>query len=155
MFVAALHVLGDFFPPLFDRFKVGQHQFGVDDFDVAHRVHAARDMDDVRVLEAAHDVHDGVHLADVAQKLVAQALAVRRAFHQAGDVHEFNRRRDERVDFGDLGERFEPRVRDGDDAEVRLDGAERVILRRRLVRTGDGVKERGFPDVGQADDSSF
>ena len=35
--VAALHVLGDFFPPFFDRFDVGQHQLGVDDFDVAHR----------------------------------------------------------------------------------------------------------------------
>jgi hypothetical protein len=23
------------------------------------------------------------------------------------------------------------------------------------MRTGDGVKERGLPDVGQADDSSF
>jgi hypothetical protein len=59
------------------------------------------------------------------------------------------------IDFGDFGERFEPRIRDGDDAEVRLDGSEWIILRRGLVRTGDGVKERGLPDVGQTDDSSF
>ena len=36
----------------------------------------ALDVDDVRVLEAAHDVDDGVDLADVGQKLVAQPLAL-------------------------------------------------------------------------------
>ena len=91
VFVAAFHVLGDFLPPLLDGLEVGQHQFGVDDFDVAHRINAAGDVDDVRVFEAAHDLDDGVHLADVAEKFVAQTFAVRRAFHEAGDVHEFNR----------------------------------------------------------------
>jgi len=139
MFVRAFHVLGDFFPPLFDRFDVGQHQFGGDDFDVAHGVHAARDVHNVGVLEAADDVQDGVHLADVAQKFVAQAFAMRRAFHEAGDVHEFNRRGNEGLGFCDLASgssrgsgtettpRFGSMVQKG------------VILRRRLVRTGDGI----------------
>ncbi len=155
VFVAALHVLGNFFPPFFDRFDVGQHQFGVDDFDVAHRINAAGDVHDVRVFKAAHDLHDGVHLADVAEKLVAQTFAVRRAFHEAGDVHKFNRRRNQCADAGDFGERFEARFRHGDDAEVRLDGAERVIFRLRLVRAGDGVEQGGFAHVGQTDDSGF
>ena len=155
MFVRAFHVLGDFFPPLFDRFDVGQHQFGGDDFDVAHGIHAARNVHDVGVLEAADDMQDGVHLADMAQKLVAQAFAVRRAFHEARNVHEFNRRGNEGLGFRDFCERFEPRFRHGDDAEVRLDGAERVVLRRSLVRTGDGIEQRGFPDVGQTDDSGL
>ena len=40
-----------------------------------------------------------------------------------------------------------------DDAEVGFDGAERIILRRGLVRAGDGVEERGFPDVRKTDDA--
>jgi hypothetical protein len=52
-------------------------------------------VDDVGVFKAAHDMHDGVHFADVGKKFIAQAFAVRRAFHEAGDVHEFNRGRDE------------------------------------------------------------
>ncbi len=53
------------------------HEFGVDDFDVAHGVNRAGDVVDVRVLEAADDLHDGVHLADVAEEFVAQTFAVR------------------------------------------------------------------------------
>ena len=48
---------------------------------------------DVRVLEAAHHLDDGVHFADVGQEFVAQSLALARAFHEPGDVHELNRRR--------------------------------------------------------------
>ena len=58
-----------------------------------------------------------------------------------------------RADLGDLGELRQARVGHTDDAEVGLDGAEGVILRRRLVRAGDGVEERGFPDVRQTDDA--
>ena len=60
------------------------------------------DVVDVRVLEAAHDLHDGVHLADVGEELVAEALALARALHQAGDVHELDRRGDDDVRLRDL-----------------------------------------------------
>ena len=63
---------------------------------------SAGDVDDVRVLEAAHDVDERIHLADVAEEFVAEALAVRGAFDQAGDVHELEGRGDERGDLGDL-----------------------------------------------------
>ena len=46
-------------------------------------------------VEAAHDVHDRVRLADVREELVAQALALRRARHEAGDVDELDRRRED------------------------------------------------------------
>ncbi len=45
-------------------------------------------MLDVVILEAAQNMDDGVHLADVAEELVAQALALRGAAHEAGDVDE-------------------------------------------------------------------
>ena len=53
-----------------------------------------------------------------------------------------------------LRELFQSRIGHGDDADVRIDRAERIIFRRRFVRAGDGVKERGFPDIRQSDDSS-
>ena len=108
----------------------------VDDLDVPHRVNIPGHVDDVRVLEAAHDVDERVHLADVAEELVAQTLAVRRPLHQAGDVHELEGRRDERVDLGDLAELRQTRVRHAHHAEVGFDGAERVILRRAPCASG-------------------
>jgi hypothetical protein len=46
------------------------------------------------------------------------------------------------------------RVRHFDDADVRLDGAERVVLGGD-AGLGQGVEEGGFADVGQADDAAF
>ena len=83
-------------------FQIGEHQFGGDGFDVAHGINAAGDVMDVRVFKAAHDLHDGVHFADVGEKFIAQTFALRRAFDQAGDVHKLNRRRDDDGRFGDV-----------------------------------------------------
>ena len=78
---------------LLDGREVGERQLGVDRLDVRDRVHVARDVDDVVVDEAAHDVRDRVGLADVGEELVAEALALRRARDQAGDVDELDHRR--------------------------------------------------------------
>ena len=48
----------------------------------------------------------------------------------------------------------EARVRHLDDADVRLDGAERIVGRVD-AGLGQGVEEGGFADVGQADDAAF
>ena len=87
-------------------------------------------MVNVRVLEAADDLHDGVHLADVAEEFVAETFARARALDEAGDVHEFDGRGDDACGLGDFGERFEPGVRHGDDADVRVNGAKGIIFRR-------------------------
>jgi hypothetical protein len=73
---------------LFQAFEIGEHQLGLDGLDVGDRIDAAFDMGDVAVLEAAHDMGDRVALADVGEELVAEALALRGAAHQAGDVDE-------------------------------------------------------------------
>ena len=57
------------------------------------RIDPAGDVDDVGALEAAHDVRDRIHLADVRQELVAEALALRGAGDQPRDVDELDRRR--------------------------------------------------------------
>ena len=75
------------------RRQVGQAELGLDDLDVGDRVDLAGDVDDVLVVEAAHDVDDRVGLADVGEELVAEAFALRRAGDEAGDVDELDDRR--------------------------------------------------------------
>ena len=48
----------------------------------------------------------------------------------------------------------EARIGHLDDADVGLDGAERIVLRRD-AGLGQGVEEGGLADVGQADDAAF
>ena len=47
-------------------------------------------MGDIGVLKAPDHVDDGIGRADVAQELVAQALALGGALYQAGDIHELD-----------------------------------------------------------------
>ena len=112
-------------------------------------------MDDVAVLEAAHDMGDRVALADVGEKLVAEPLALRRAADEAGDVDEGQPGRDDLLRAGDLGQDVETRVRHRDLADVGLDGAKRIVgrLRRRGLR--QRIEERRLADIGQADDAAF
>ena len=64
--------------PALDHFHVRHDELEVDDLNVARGVRAALDVDDVLIIEAAHNVDDGVRVADVGQELVAQALALGR-----------------------------------------------------------------------------
>ena len=54
----------------------------------------------------------------------------------------------------DLGERVEPRVRHRHDADVRVDRAERIVLRRDL-RARERVEQRRLADVRQSDDAAL
>ena len=58
-------------------------------------------------------------------------------------------------ELGDRRQRVEARVGHRDVADVRLDGAERIVggLRRRRLR--QRVEERRLADVRQADDAAF
>jgi hypothetical protein len=88
----------------FDGGQIGERQFGHDRFDVRKRVDAARDMDDVFVVEAAYDIDDGVGFADVGQELVAQAFAFRGPGDQPGDIDELDDRRLDALRLDDGGQ---------------------------------------------------
>ena len=133
--------------------EVGERELGVDDRNVRGRVDAARDVHDVRVLEAAHHVRDRVHLADVGQELVAEPLALRGAGDEARDVDELDRGRQDLFRLCDRRERREARVRHGHDADVRVDRAERVVLRRDSCAR-QRVEQRRLADVRHPDDSA-
>ena len=139
---------------LLDRAHVGEAELGLDHLDVGHRVDLARDVDDVLVLEAAHHVDDRVGLADVGEELVAEAFALRCAGDEAGDVDEFDDRRHDLLGLDDRRPAREARVGQLDDADVRLDRAERIVLGRD-AGLRQGIEEGGLADVRQADDAAF
>ena len=134
---------------LLHRGEVGEDEFGVDHLDVAHGIDAAADVMDVRVLKAAHDLHDGVDFADVAEELVAEPFARARAFHQPRDVHELDRRGHDLLRVREFREHLEPRVRHGDDADVRVDGAKRVVRGLRFARAVTALKSVDLPTLGR------
>ena len=150
-----LVALGLFFKArqrLFQRGKVGQDQLGLDSFHVALRVHLAGDVHHVRIAEEAHDLADGVRLADVREELVAQALALAGSSHKARDVHELDGCRHDARRVVDLSQAVQTRVGHGHHAHVGLDGGERVVGREAaLVR--EGREQRGLADVRQTDDT--
>ena len=88
------------------------------------------------------------------EKLVSQSFTSACAFHQTGDIDELDRGWRDFFGVGNLGDSSQSRIGHRDDADVRIDRAERIILRRRFVSARDRVKERRFPDVRQTDNSS-
>ena len=80
---------------------------------------------------------------------------LRRAAHQAGDVHEGQPRRHDLDRLGELRQLIEARIGHRDLADIRLDGAERIVRRLRRRRFGERVEERRLADIRQADDAAF
>ena len=97
-------------------------------------------------------MQDRVGLADVREELVAQALALRRALDEAGDVDDLDDRGDHLLRRDACLDALQARVRHGHDADVGVDRAERVVRRLGLAR-GEGVEDRALAHVGQADDA--
>ena len=139
---------------LFERFEIGEHQLGLDRLGIGDRIDLALDMRHVAALEAAQHMDDRIDLADVGEELVAEALALRGAAHQPGDVDEGELRLDDLGRAGDLGDLGEARIGHGDLADIRLDRAERIIRRLRRRRLGQRVEQGRLADVRQPDDAA-
>jgi hypothetical protein len=152
-FVAGLGGLGLAILAFLHGGQIGEDQFGIDDLDVADGIDRAGDVMDIGILKAAHDLDDGIDLADVAEELVAEPFTGAGAFDESGDVHKLDGGRHELLGTGELAQGREARIRHRDDAHIRVDGTKWVIGSLRLLRLGDGIKERGFADVGKTDDA--
>src|SRR5690625_1101353 len=142
------------FQRAFGHFEVGEVQFGVDDFDVGYRIDAPGHVGNVFVIEAAHDVGDGVGFANVGQKLVAQPLAARGAGHQPGNVHKLHHGGQHALRVGDGGQLVQARVGHGHHAHVGLNGAKRVVGGF-YAGLGEADAQSGFAHVGHGEDDAF
>ena len=104
-------------------------------------------MGNVIVLETTEHMNNGVRVADVGQKLVAQPLAFRGTFHQSGDIDDLDSGGNHPLGIVDLREPNEPLVGNGDDAHVGLDRTERKIRRLRLALDRQ-LKRVDLPTLG-------
>ena len=134
--------------------QVLQLQLRVDDLLVAHGVHAAIDMHDVRIVEAAQHMDDGVALADVTQELVAQTLTLRGPFHETRDIHDLTRRRHDAPRVYEFRQLIQSLIRDRDLSHLCVDGAKREVGCLRLG-AGQTVEQCRFAHVGQAHNTCF
>ena len=61
-------------------------------------------MHDVVVLEAAHDMRNGVALTDVGKELVAEAFAFTGAGNKPCDIHELHHRGHDALGLNNVGQ---------------------------------------------------
>ena len=106
-------------------------------------------MDDVVVLKAADDVNDRVALADVGEEFISQTLAFGSALDQSRDIDKLDGCGRVFVGVIHLGEHVQTLVGNRHNADVRLDGAERIVGAL-CARIGDRVKQGALSDVGKS-----
>ena len=91
--------LRHFFLPLFYRIQIGKRELHIDRFDIAFRVdrhdgiRIFADVHDIGIVKTANDVCDARRLPDIRQKLIAETLALSRAFNKTCDIDNLYRRR--------------------------------------------------------------
>ena len=86
--------------------------------------HVAFDVDDIGIGEAPADDCQRVHVADVAEKLVAQSLSLMCSAHQSRDVNEGDRRRCHLLRSHQTSKHPKPGVRNRHHPAVRLNRGE-------------------------------
>ncbi len=154
LLVAGLGSLGSLVQLLAHRFKVGQRQLGFYDFDIGGGVHLVGHVLDVFIFEAAHHMGDGIGLADIGQKLVAQALALGGTGHQAGNIHKFHHCRNGSLRLDHFRQLIKARIRHFHYADIGINGTKRIVLRLDTC-LGQGIEQGGLADVWQADDAAL
>ena len=99
-------------------------------------------------------MYDCVDLADMGQELIAQTLALACAADQTGDVYELYDSRGGFLRVIQIGQRLKTLIRYRYHADVRVDGAERVV-RALCACLRDRIEQSGLADVRETDDAEF
>ena len=111
-------------------------------------------MGDVAVLEAADYVDDGIGGADVAEELIAQALALAGALDEAGDVDELDDGGGGLLGGVEIAQPLQPLIGHGNHAHIGVDGAEGIVVGGN-TGIGDGIEQSGLAHIGQTDDTKL
>ena len=154
--LVALGLLLELGQLLLERAHIGQDKLGHDGVGIAGGIdelaRAAHLTHDVGVLKVAHDLADGIGLANVGQELVAQALALVGALHQTCDVDELDRRRHNAARVNDVGKLLQAAIGHIDDTHVGVDRGKRVVGGKAGL-FGKRGEQRRLAHVGQAHDT--
>lgn len=150
----ALERLCDSVYPALDHFDIGEDKLKIYRLNVTFRVDSGVNVDYVVVLKAANDVDYCVHLTNVREEFVAEALASGGAPDEARYIDEFDKSGgylDGVIQFGEL---VQPLIGHCDNADIRLYSAEGVVRGLR-PRIGYCIKKCALADIGQADYSEL
>ncbi len=87
-------------------------------------------MDNIWIREIAYDLTNRIGIANVGEKLVAQALAFTGALHQSGNVNKLNCRWHDPAGMNDICKLLQPLVRNVHYADIGIDRCKRIICRK-------------------------
>ena len=91
--------------------------------NVTKRIDRPIDVNDVFVIETAHDMHYCIALANICKKLVAETFTLAGTPDESCDVDDLHRGGNDLLGLDERAELGEPRVGHRHNAGVRLDGA--------------------------------
>ena len=106
---------------------IREDQLQVNCLNISCRINGTIHMNDIRVLEAAYHMNNGVYLTDICQKLVSQPFTFASPFYKSCNVNNFYSSGNDTSrmnQFGKFGQAF---IRNGDDTYIRFDGTEREV----------------------------
>lgn len=155
LFIPAAQLAHQPLKALFDAFDVGEHQLGFDNFGILNRIDPAFHMGNIAIFKAAQHVGDGIHFADICEKLVAQPFAFAGAFYKAGDVYKRHPGWNDLRGIRDLCQSVEARIGHGHIPDIRFNGAEREICGLGGCGFGERIEKGGFPHIWQTYDAHF
>lgn len=154
---------------LLHELNILESQLLADDVEITDGVDISLDVDNLGIVEAAHDLEDGIDGADVRQEGVAETSTGRRTARQAGDVVDCEVGRDPRLGVVLFAQPVVALIRDDDAGLLGIDGGigevlgggsatgRRCKVERRgtygriaQVALGDGLEERRLADVCQS-----
>ena len=93
---------------------------------------------------------NGIHTADVAQKLVAQPLPLTGTTHQTGNVDKFQAGRHDPAGFFHIRQNLQSGIRHRHDTGVGLNGTKGEVCRFGTA-PAQSIEKSGFTHIGQTD----
>src|SRR5204863_10160210 len=103
------------------------------------------------IVETAEYVKDGIALTDVPEELVAETFALARPLHQAGDIDDLHRGRQDALWVHQRRGLVQAYIRYRDRTHVGFDGAEGEVGRL-CLGIAQTVEQGALAHVGKADD---
>src|SRR5262245_28397875 len=100
-------------------------------------------------------MHDGIDFAYGGKELVSEPFPFGSTPHEPGNIDERNARRNDLFRLPKRNQLVQPRIRHGDFANVRLDGAKWIVGRLGGRRLCKSIKECRLADVRQTDNAAL
>lgn len=145
----ALRLLRQAFQSLLNELNILDTELLADDVQVTRGVDVTLDVDNFSIIEATHNLEDGIDGTNVGQESVTETSTGRGTTCQTGDIIDRQVGRNLRLGLVVLAQPIETIIGDDDTRLFGVNGGIGKVGRVTQVGLGDGLEERRFTDVGQ------